>query len=520
MVMNYMKITNNLKNSKKNIIYILFVLFFDILIYYKFYTAISENKLKYNVIFIAFMFITNFMITWLIYLFNKKRNLSIEKKFLLISLIFGLLYLVGIPIMKGTDEPPHFFRIYQISTGNIIVKDEKDVSMIPDNLFRFAWLDGGMQNYNIKKITEKFSDNEIVLNNGHAPTKYSPIQYFPQIIGFNLGRLLGFGPFLCAFLTRFMNFVFWLVISFYAIKILPINREFVALLYAAPAMLSLVSTMSGDALLNACVLLFISIILNLYYNKKELKIMLYILLIVLTVIISTIKIVYFPVLFLIFLISKNQYCIKIFKNIKISKLICLIILFSIGIGSTFFWYKISNLSVTSGNAELPSSQLSFIIHNPVQYLLIFGKTLTNDVYYYLVNLVAGKEMCYGIVKINGLLVLGYFITWVLSFFCSNMEVHIKKYVKVLIAFLFIVIVGAVSTVMYINYTITNGGVGYNSITGIQSRYFISLIPILILIFPAKKIKCIKTNYIYDFWIIFNGLILMETVCSIVTACIV
>ena len=54
---------------------------------------------------------------------------NIEKIFVFLALIFGLLYVFILPPFQSVDEGNHFFRTYQISTGRFIPKENSKISL-------------------------------------------------------------------------------------------------------------------------------------------------------------------------------------------------------------------------------------------------------------------------------------------------------------------------------------------------------------------------------------------------------
>ena len=53
---------------------------------------------------------------------EKLFNISIEKIFVIIALIFGFLYTIILPPFQSVDEASHFFRAYRISEGHFKAK--------------------------------------------------------------------------------------------------------------------------------------------------------------------------------------------------------------------------------------------------------------------------------------------------------------------------------------------------------------------------------------------------------------
>jgi uncharacterized membrane protein len=226
---------------------------------------------------------------------------------------------------------------------------------------------------------------------------------------------------------------------------------------------------------------------------------------------STIKIVYTPILLLCLLLKKEQ-----FSNSKINKNVFSIIILLIGFISAITWNSISKSIIVNDGINYQNLQIEFILSNPLEYLIIFFSTFTNEFYYYVTNIVAGNEMCLSVANINPLLVIGYFSILVYSYFFDKNNLNISYFTKSAIWFIFLLILGAIATVMYIDWTISFGGIGYHRIVGVQSRYFILLIPILMLTFPQIKNNAKNKSLLWNSCIVLNGLILLNTIGTLIS----
>lgn len=468
----------------------LFIIFFELS---NIFNLINNNVSKTFVILFTILTIG---LNILMYIVSKLiKNKKIEMKFLIIGSFIGIIYLLGIPMMKGTDEIPHFNRIYQIYSGNIVITDKTEVK-VPENVKKYSD-PKGLEFYQKNVIFEKDSKKLELMNMQDAASGYSPIQYIPQVIGYTTAKIFTFGPFISFYMVRLFNLLAFLLISFYALKRLPAKKEIVSILYLAPATLSLVSTMSADAFLNANALLFIAIVFDNLYNKKMLSRKDLVILLLTGTVVATIKTVYIPILLLPLLLKD-----KAWKK-------CLIILMPII--ASFVWSNLAS-TMASLSESHSTTQLNYIFSNPLNYLTLFFTTFTNNAYYYITNLFAGSEMIQGAANINGLLVICYLIIFVLSFFNDNREYKINNIVKYIIVFTFLLILGAIATVMYVSWTPLFDGVKGFEIIGVQSRYFIILVPILIALIPNKfkKIKYDFSNYV----LLLNGLIALNALSSV------
>ena len=81
---------------------------------------------------------------------------------------------------------------------------------------------------------------------------------------------------------------------------------------------------------------------------------------------------------------------------------------------------------------------------------------------------------------------------------------------------FLIVFVCVSSVMYISWTPTITGVAGRYIIGVQSRYFVLFVPLLVLTFKKNKIVVKDSNNkILLAATIINVIVLMETVTSVI-----
>ncbi len=450
-----------------------------ILIFFGIY-SISYLKIRVpnisNKLFI--LFLIAFIFSIIFYFFIKKnieKNIPIEKLFLITSIIIGLLYAFSIPILSGTDEPSHFYRAYQVSQGVFIDKsDSYDLKIEKDLLdLHYRKINENYKSEVIKKDLDK--KTKVDLPEKDAIGSYSPLQYIPQALGIKIGLLLNLNSMFIVLIARILIFVVWVIFGYFAIKIFPYNKLLYFLFLTAPSILSLVSTCSGDVLLLGSSFLFISKILDFMKNKKQITAKDILLLTLLTVFISITKTVYFFLTFLTFLIPK-----ECFKN-KNKRVLFLIYILFLSIFIDLLWYYLASF-YDVGAISNAKDQVMFIIKNPLKYLFIFIRTFFEKAYYYLVNIFAGNEMCYSRVNIPSILSIAYLALVILSFSKNDFKKNAKKEI-LLFWLVFILILGAASTAMYVYWTNDLAGVGYYKILGVQSRYLVMLIPPLLL--PIK-----------------------------------
>lgn len=504
-----------MKEKLQKVIVPIIVILTELFIYFQMILEKPELTSRYRLVYLLLCILANIAAVIVCKYLNKEKKLKIENIFLIITTIFGGLYLIFVPAILGTDELPHFLRPYQISVGDVVVKNpEKNETLIPKSLADLIGKRIMAERYTKEFFLESvdYSDTTNLWNGDVTSINYSPIPYIPQIIGFWGARLLHLSPMLTMYFVRLMNFIIFVALGYFAIKLLPTKKTFALILYTSPAVLSIVSTCSGDTFALGLFFLLIAYILNLTKTKRELTKKDYLLLFLASVGISTYKMFYVLYTLLLFLIPLES-----FKGNKKKKILSLVTIIAISVLLDFGWFVATNIGSTIGS-NLVSEQIKFILENPLKYLFIFINTYINDIYYYTTNIVAGSEMCYGLVRVNQLFVISYLFVLVLSYFDGSKKNNISLSGKVLIILVSLAIFTLVSTALYLDWTSSKLGVGTLKIIGIQSRYFWPLIIPIISILPSAKKKLKDGNKVIKASVILNTILIVNCISSLLMVC--
>ena len=501
------------KNKLFALIMIVIGIFFEFYMYFQLVSTNAKINNVYKFLFLGLCIATNIFCFIAFLIIKRKEKLKQEIVFLVVSICFGVIYLIFIPSMLGTDELPHFLRSYQISVGDVIVKHpEKDSTLIPKSLSEITSVPEFKNRYSKEKIFKatNYKDKVKIWNGNVTSIKYSPIPYLPQIAGFIIAKFLHLSPIFTLFCVRFSNFCVWLILGFFAMKLLPVKKTFATLLYTSPAVLSLVATCSGDAFALGIMFLMVAYILNLIKSSRKITKKDYIVLLLLALGLSTYKMFYVIFILLMLLIPN-----KSFKNLR-HKLLFLGSIFILALLTDYLWFSLTSINSTIQNPEL-SKQLHFVLTHPIHYFMTFINTFFQDLYYYISNIVGGTEMCYGIVKLNQIFVIPYIIILVISYYDGEKNVKLNNISKIFILLICLLLIGLVSTALYLDWTSHKMGIGTNIIIGVQARYFIPLIIPIISILPNSKIKYNFKNNFHLGVLVLDALLVINTINSILIA---
>ena len=187
---------------------------------------------------------------------------------------------------------------------------------------------------------------------------------------------------------------------------------------------------------------------------------------------------------------------KNFENKKeYIKFVCILIVLSsiVGLG----WLKLGARVLTTVNT-LSKNQVQFILENPIRYCFIMIETLQEKGTDYIYQLVTGNELIS-----NGKTVSFSIVSYVLSIVLimallyteDEKNIKIDKFRKILVYMLIVGITVLITTAIYVQWT-SLFEIGRRIVAGIQGRYFIPVLSMLIFVIDEIKLKLKKENLIY------------------------
>ena len=124
---------------------------------------------------VAFLIISDIILNIIVISFSKK-NLSVIKKFLIIAVFIGVIYIFVSPLLKGIDECAHFSRVYSFFFDRKTTNggDYKVPKVI---------LDGENNGDKFIFLNSKIVNDELVVNNDLKGARlYTPLSYLPFLI--------------------------------------------------------------------------------------------------------------------------------------------------------------------------------------------------------------------------------------------------------------------------------------------------------------------------------------------------
>lgn len=296
----------------------------------------------------------------------------------------GIIHIINIPAFINLDEHERFARAVEISYGSInsgrhnsaltAAPEYRDVLL--NTLFADHALNGGYASEfkNVSKIKAR-SDRSGVLTTtagGDFPLLY--IFAAPLI---TVARIAGVPIIYQLYLARIAMLLLFISLILIATYLNKRNRMLWLSLSFLPTIITQASAISLDSVVNACMIVFIALLLR-TQNLSKLS---FFLVNAVALVLSVAKFVYFPLAASMLLIT----CLKYFKSWKKATLVAVLIslmllLLSVGwLAHIGFQEMKADVRMSGTN---PRGQLSFVLEDPVVFLnLIFNSIVSNRHYY-------------------------------------------------------------------------------------------------------------------------------------------
>ena len=413
-------------------------------------------------------------------MYKKMAEMPLEKKFLWIAIVLGVLFILILPPGQSPDEIMHFRRAYGISEGVFIPSEVAGTngnvgSAVPEDTEEV-----------LVKMPEKGYYGQVAENLGERATEkteqvysntalYNFVCYIPQTLAIMVGKVLGFSTLGMAYLAEICNFVIWVILVYFAIKLIPKFKKMVLFVALLPITLQEATSLAPDALAIGLGLFLVSYILYLTYAKK--KVLDWKNLTVLYIVAGVIgfcKIVYLPLILLMITIPAERFGSKKRKWIHLG-----IIALVVG-ALNLAWLTVSSGLLVESNPGVDSKeQLMGILTHPLSFGATILRTINMNIELWMNNMLGMSLGAFSFNLPNVLFYISFgFLVVLLAQRDERLEMKLFDRWVFIITFAVIMLLICVS--LYIQWT----PVGAPVIDGIQGRYFL---PILLLI-PVMLVR--------------------------------
>lgn len=237
---------------------------------------------------------------------------SLETVYLFAGTFLGILYLLVLPPLSAPDEISHFMGAYQLSsrmlgkdanavTGHVLVRPQDIWLEDAENCWEYeASEDGYLQPtaettadsaYLGETLTEKTYKTirqqwilgqryllaaredmgQSMILSPYPPVVTTPVAYIPQAFGICLARLFHWNAVMLAYMGRLGNLLFFVAMTFFAMRRLPFGKEVLFGVALLPMTLHLSASFSYDVMILGCMFYLTAVCLDLAYEKERVR---------------------------------------------------------------------------------------------------------------------------------------------------------------------------------------------------------------------------------------------------------
>ena len=435
-------------------------------------------------------------------IFSKFRRL--EYLYVLLALMFGFIFIAIVPPGWNPDEPQHYWRTQQIAQAGFM-SDEFDGpgeivytggKLLPDEAnFILSY-----------KVFEGLTDPSLRLNfpmwenegaiKGTATEaepvdvafagsgRYSPLVYAPQAVGVGVGNILNL-PLLGGFyLAKVFGLLVQVAAIALAIYLIPRGKWILFIIGLLPSTVTQSVALGGDVMTTSVGLLFIALVLRLAFGAKRISSSSLVWVAILIAMLGLVKPSYLPLAGLIVLIP------ILHKNFR--KPLTLLkygAIFAVATLPGLIWLKMTSfIQDNYSHGVDPEAQQEYVIRQPLDFIASFFNTYFTDSQPKIYKTLLGN-FAWDTAPLPFIFMLVIVVVLVLSLFLSSpreQSFTITPAIKAIFLGLSGLLILVISYGLYVFYT----PLKEPSIMGIQSRYFIPFLPLILLSLhnPIKQIQ--------------------------------
>jgi len=426
--------------------------------------------------------------------------------FTAIAAIVGLLMAFLLPVFMAPDEIGHFDRAYQVGEGQLLGRAEgirtggtiPQAIIGPDKFFtRTNDQDLAKKPY-LKYLFKKIDTKSVKYTDFSSQAVYSPVNYIPQAIGIDIARFVYPSIGTMVFLGRLCNLATYIFLVGLAIRTVKKGKWVYVVIGLFPMALHQASSLSADMMTIALALLWLAHLQNLFMQETRITRQQWIWSLVLISCLALTKqsniLLALPVLFL---------PVRIFKESR-DKLKYVL---AVGVLSLFLlggWYWLMHAAHYSFQTHAQvdplvsqSLQMQYILHHPLDYTVALVRTYIHAGPHYpniADSLVVNTYGSFGFLLYSLPLVLtiaGYGLLLVTLLYkddskkkMSPIQLKTIRWLSLVNVITLILSLIVIATLEYLTWT----EVGDKQVNGLQGRYFIPLLPLLVPVFLLAQQK--------------------------------
>lgn len=416
-------------------------------------------------------------------LWNRPK-LRVENLFLLLGAGFGLFYVFLVTPLAVPDEGVHHLITFSQAAGIVNGGWVADTAYLNyeglsiHNIYYETFLEmlGGLTTEGLTGQVEAFAG---------ASSNY-PVQYLPQTVGTALALLLKLNRWWMYVLGDLTNLMFYLGITYVAIRRLPVGKAPMMIVALLPMSLHQAASFSSDAFINAMAFLFLAEVIRAIMGKGKLRWQELAAMAVSGILLAPAKAVYGLLLLLLFFIPKERFASR---GLRWGYCVGVVLVALAAVAATYIGWFVERLGVVAEGEEGPSGYtIAWVLQHPVKTLQILGRTLLQSGLDFYLDTMVGYALAGLTVYINHGVVNAFVILMAVAAITGlPEEAALDGKRRAACLAIAVLTVLAVMTTMLVGWTSSVS----KTVEGVQGRYLLPVAPLALLVlrsphFATKK----------------------------------
>lgn len=414
-----------------------------------------------------------------------KKETKIENYFLQMGIVLGIMFILLIPPGVSPDDLAHIATSYS-DVNKIMGKEAIDKDGY--TIARETDIAVGISNQLSLNTMAKYKDQlikkpEFVRTQYiRGPLKTPIIAHLPQDIGVLLGWIFHQNGMITLYMGKICALIFYLICIYCAIRWLPWGKQVLAIIALFPINLELATSFSYDCIVLSLSFLLTAYVMKLIYEKEWVEWKDYLILTIISICLSPCKVAYVFMMGLVFAIPKEKH------KVKVKPWICKCGVVLLGVVAVMVTRLSLVTNIVSGEGSVEAYTLREIL-NPAIWPRTLHYTYFQERDRYFGDFF-GNSLGYYQIQISWILIGALLVVLVLAL-CSQENVQkVEKKTKWLVLGLALIMTGGIFVSLWLDFTPKT--IYY--IAGVQSRYFMPYIPILLLLFCKGNFSVKKPIY--------------------------
>lgn len=455
-----------------------------------------QKNIFLNVLFIIFSVLAvGFTLVIALCVQNK---MKLERLFFVAVVFLGILFEIVITPFSVPDEAAHIDTAYRLSNQILGVEDtgikdaiyKRECDIYPDSgtkqlidVENYRWL------YEDWFSAERDKGGRLIYAGDVTPNANELYLLLPAV-SITIGRILGIGFLPMVYLARTVNLLFMAWMIYQALKKLPFGKSLLCAITLLPITLQQIASCSYDALIIGVSFLYVSYCVFAIYSREKLEKKDILVILLTAVMLGMCKGgVYTPLYLLaVWAFIKRGYIDLPQK--KGTKIVC------IGAAGGLILAGIVVLVFIIGQPLNPYSlrnspyPLAYLFQHPWETFRILENSIYRSINTYF-NHLLGEGLGYFQVHLKFILPIGYIVLFAMALICS------EKYpytVDTSNKWVFLTAAGLSALAVNMAFLITNTAFGDKVIGGVQGRYFMPVLWLLLISMRSGRIVNRKKRY--------------------------